>query len=190
MILIFLHLKPVYQEAHVEAVMGAYNRTNGDPCCGSHTLLIDILRNEFGFKGHVVSDCFAIKDFHEHHKVTSTPVESAAMAMNNGCDLNCGHMFLHLIEALNDGLISKERLSEAVTNLYATRIKLGLSRKEIAAATGIQDNRPDNPYDNISYDVVDSPAMRNLIFMQQKNLLYYLKTKIIFFLLIRLNFAL
>lgn len=77
--------KACIQEAHVEAVMGAYNRTNGEPCCGSHTLLIDILRNEFGFKGHVVSDCFAIKDFHEHHKVTSTPVESAAMAMNNGC---------------------------------------------------------------------------------------------------------
>lgn len=111
--------KACIQEAHVEAVMGAYNRTNGEPCCGSHTLLIDILRNEFGFKGHVVSDCFAIRDFHEHHKVTSTPEESAAMAMNNGCDLNCGHMFLHLIEALNDGLISNERLSEAVTNLYA-----------------------------------------------------------------------
>ena len=154
--------KACIQEAHVEAVMGAYNRTNGEPCCGSHTLLIDILRNEFGFKGHVVSDCFAIRDFHEHHKVTSTPEESAAMAMNNGCDLNCGHMFLHLIEALNDGLISNERLSEAVTNLYATRIKLGLSRKEIAAATGIQDNRPDNPYDNISYDVVDSPSMQKL----------------------------
>lgn len=154
--------KTCIQEAHVEAVMGAYNRTNGEPCCGSHTLLIDILRNEFGFKGHVVSDCFAIRDFHEHHKVTSTPEESAAMAMNNGCDLNCGHMFLHLIEALNDGLISNERLSEAVTNLYATRIKLGLSRKEIAAATDIQDNRPDNPYDNISYDVVDSPAMQKL----------------------------
>lgn len=169
--------KACIQKADVEAVMGAYNRTNGEPCCGSHTLLIDILRKEFGFKGHVVSDCFAVRDFHEHHKVTSTPEESAAMAMNNGCDLNCGHMFLHLLDALKDGLISRERLSEAVTNLYTTRIKLGMSREAIASATGIKDNRPDNPYDNISYDVVDSPAMRSLNIKAARKSLVLLKNK-------------
>ena len=69
------------QEAHVESVMGAYNRTNGVPCCGNHELLIDILRKEWGFEGHVTSDCGAIRDFHEWHGVTSTAQESAAMAM-------------------------------------------------------------------------------------------------------------
>src|SRR5690606_3326958 len=72
------------REAKVESVMGAYNRTNGEPCCGSKTLLHDILRTQWGFQGHVVSDCGAICDFHLHHKVTSTAAESAAMAVNNG----------------------------------------------------------------------------------------------------------
>lgn len=76
------------QEAGVETVMGAYNRTNGEPCCGSGRLLRDILRKEWGFEGHVTSDCWAIKDFHEQHCVTATPVESVSLAMNNGCDLN------------------------------------------------------------------------------------------------------
>ena len=73
------------READVEVVMGAYNRTNGEPCCGSKTLLQDILRDEWGFDGHVTSDCWAIKDFHEGHGVTDTPVESVALAMNSGC---------------------------------------------------------------------------------------------------------
>ena len=88
------------QEAHVESVMGAYNRTNGVPCCGNHELLIDILRKEWGFEGHVTSDCGAIRDFHEWHGVTSTAQESAAMAMANGCDLNCGELFAYLTQAV------------------------------------------------------------------------------------------
>ena len=78
------------KEAGVEAVMGAYNRTNGEPCCGSETLLKKILREEWGFTGHITSDCWAIKDFHENHRVTRTAPESVALAVNNGCDLNCG----------------------------------------------------------------------------------------------------
>src|SRR5690554_2177584 len=89
--------KACVQEGDVESIMGAYNRTNGEPCCGSKTLLKDILRDEWDFKGHVVSDCWAIIDFHENHKITSTPEESAALAMNNGCDLNCGVAFGRLL---------------------------------------------------------------------------------------------
>src|SRR4030042_1643848 len=83
-----------------EAVMGAYNRTNGEPCCGSPTLLQKILRKEWGFKGHIVSDCWALADFHENHKVTKNAVESAALAANSGCNLNCGSVFLNLVEAV------------------------------------------------------------------------------------------
>ena len=72
------------KEAGVEAVMGAYNRTNDEPCCASQLLMNEYLRGKWSFEGHYVSDCWAIKDFHEGHGVTDTPVESVALAMNNG----------------------------------------------------------------------------------------------------------
>lgn len=114
------------KEADVEAVMGAYNRTNGEPCCGSKTLLKDILREKWGFQGHVVSDCWAIKDFHEHHHVTDTAAQSAALAMENGCDVNCGVTYLHLLAAVQEGLVTEEQITQAATRLLATRFRLGL----------------------------------------------------------------
>ena len=137
--------KACVQEADVEAVMGAYNRTNGEPCCGSKTLLKDILRDEWGFKGHVVSDCWAIKDFHEFHKVTSTPVESVALAMNNGCDLNCGNIFGNLLLAVRDGLVEEKTIHQAVVRLVTTRMKLGLF-----------DSPEKVPFNSIGYDQVDT----------------------------------
>lgn len=139
------------KEAKVEAVMGAYNRTNGDPCCGNHRLLMDILRDEWGFEGHVTSDCWAIKDFHEGHHVTSTAVESVSMAMNNGCDLNCGNLFGFLVQAVQQGLVDENRLDEAVANLFMARMKLG-----------VFDKKEENPFDRISYSVVDSIEMQQL----------------------------
>lgn len=139
------------QEAGVETVMGAYNRTNGAPCCGNKYLLQEILRKEWGFSGHVTSDCWAIKDFHEYHGVTSTPVESVSLAMNNGCDLNCGSLFLYLEQAVKEGLVDEKRLDEAVVNLFTSRMKLG-----------VFDQKGENPYDDIPYTVVDSPEMRKL----------------------------
>lgn len=143
--------KACVQEAGVEAVMGAYNRTNGEPCCGSKTLLKDILRDEWGFKGHVVSDCWAIKDFHEGHHVTDTPVESVSMAMNNGCDLNCGNLFHYLKQAVEEGMVKESRLDEALVNLFTTRMKLG-----------VFDEKGKNPFDEIPYSVVDSKPMQEL----------------------------
>ena len=114
------------KEAGVEAVMGAYNRTNGEPCCGSTTLIRDTLRGRWGFAGHFVSDCWALLDFHEHHMVTATPRESAAMAINAGCDLNCGVTYLHILGAYEDGLVTEETITEAAVRLYTTRYLLGL----------------------------------------------------------------
>ncbi len=114
------------KDAGVETVMGAYNRVNGEPCCGSKTLLVDILRERWGFGGHVVSDCWAIRDFHEHHKVTNTALESAALAINNGCDLNCGNVYLYMVMAYQEGLVSEETIRNAATRLFATRLRLGL----------------------------------------------------------------
>lgn len=143
--------KACVTEGHVEAVMGAYNRTNGVPCCGSRELLLDILRGEWGFTGHVVSDCWAIRDFHSGHGITQTPVESAAMAMNNGCDLNCGDLFSYLLMGVQDGRVDEKRLDEALINLFTTRMKLG-----------VMEEQEQNPYDEIPYTVVDSPKMRCL----------------------------
>lgn len=114
------------REAGVEAVMGAYNRTNGEPCCGSDTLIGEILRGKWGFEGHFVSDCWAIRDFHTRHMVTDTAEESAAMALKAGCDLNCGNTYLHLMKAYDQGLITEEDITQAAERLFTTRFLLGL----------------------------------------------------------------
>ena len=113
-------------EADVEAVMGAYNRTNGEPCCGHHYLMEEVLRGKWNFDGHFVSDCWAIKDFHENHKVTKNARESAALALKRGCDINCGNTYLHLIAAVEEGLISEEDITKAAERALTSRYLLGL----------------------------------------------------------------
>ena len=114
------------KEAKVESVMGAYNRTNDEPCCGSKLLLHDILREKWGFDGHVVSDCWAIRDFHVNHKVTATAPESAALAMKWGCDVNCGNTYLHMLQAYEEGLVTEEQITTACERLFTTRMRLGM----------------------------------------------------------------
>ncbi len=137
------------KDAGVESVMGAYNRTNGEPCCAHERLLVQILRGEWGFDGHVVSDCWAIKDIHKNHHYTNTPEESAAIAVKRGCDLNCGCTFEALLDAHRQGLISEEEIRKAAVHVFTTRFKLGEFAK-------------DCPYDEISYDVVGSKEHRAL----------------------------
>lgn len=129
------------KEAEVESVMGAYNRTNGEPCCGSKTLIQDILRDKWKFQGHFVSDCWAIRDFHEHHMVTASAKESAAMALNAGCDLNCGNTYLHMLNAYENGLVTEEAITKAAIRLFTTRYLLGLF--------------DETEYDKISYEKVE-----------------------------------
>ncbi len=112
-------------ETGVESVMGAYNRTNGEPCCGSEFLLQKTLRGDWGFQGHVVSDCWAIQDFQLHHKVTTGPVESAALAVNRGCDLNCGELYHMLEDAVRLGLVEVDTLNTSLRRLLSTRFRLG-----------------------------------------------------------------
>ncbi len=128
-------------DAHAEGVMGAYNSVNGEPCCGSE-YLFNVLRNKWGFDGYFVSDCWAIADFHTAHHVTKTAPESAAMALKSGCDLNCGNTYLHIMAALDEGLIGESDIDKACIRLMKTRIKLGMFDSK-------------TEYDDISYDVVD-----------------------------------
>lgn len=154
------------EEADVESVMGAYNRTNGEPCCGSKTLLTDILRNTWKFDGHVVSDCWAIKDFHQGHNVTSDAVESVSLAVENGCDINCGNIFVYLTQAVKEGKISEEKITEACERLFATRMKLGLF-----------DDPEDVPFNQIPYEIVDSKEMQEMNLDIAKRCLVLLKNE-------------
>ncbi len=132
------------KEAKVESVMGAYNRVNGEPACGSKVLLKDILRDEWGFDGHIVSDCWAILDFHKNHKVTDTATQSAALAMKYGCDLNCGVVYLQVLAALQEGLVTEDQITTACERLMTTRYLLGTL------------GEGGSEYDAISYDACDT----------------------------------
>jgi beta-glucosidase len=110
-----------------ETYLPAFEATvNGEPACGSETLLKKTLREKWGFQGHVVSDCWAVRDFHENHKVTATAPESAALAIKNGCDLNCGNTYLHMLEAVQEGLVTENQITQACERLFTTRFMLGL----------------------------------------------------------------
>ena len=156
--------KVLVKDAKVEAVMGAYNRTNGEACCGSKTLLQDLLRDTWGFKGHVTSDCWAIKDFHEGHGLAANMHESIAMAINNGCDLNCGNCFEQLPEVFEEGLVDESRIDEMVTYLMACRLKLGTIGEV-----------NDNPFDKITYMDVDTEEHRQLNLKVAKKSMVLLK---------------
>ncbi|AJR04485.1 glycoside hydrolase family 3 N-terminal domain-containing protein [Siansivirga zeaxanthinifaciens] len=129
----------------VEAVMCAYNRTNNEACCGSPTLLQSILRGDWGFQGHIVSDCGALKNFHQRHGLTNSPEESAALALKSGTNLNCGNTYKKLGDAYEKGLVTEEDLNNALRPLLKTRFKLGMF-----------DSFEDNPYATIGLEEIHS----------------------------------
>jgi beta-glucosidase len=133
------------------SVMGAYNRLNGAACCASDFLLNHCLREEWGFDGYTVSDCGAVSDIHNHHKITKTVAESAALAVNNGLDLCCGQDFEHLREAVKLVLVSEAAVERSLLRLLKARLLLGMFDPPEKVA-----------YSRIPYDVVDSPAHRAL----------------------------
>ena len=119
---------PAFEKAvrcGVAGVMGAYNRLNGEPCCGSRRLLTEILREQWGFRGYITSDCGALRDFVDGHKCCDTPKEAAAMALHAGCELNCGDVYSHLIDAYEEDLITEEDITKAAESLYTIRFLLG-----------------------------------------------------------------
>ena len=119
--------KALVQDAKVEGVMGAYNRVNGEPACASEFLKGKL--KEWGFDGYFVSDCWAIQDFHLHHKVTTCPQESVTLALKTGCDVNCGCTYQHILAALENGLIEKGDVQRACVHAMRTRIRLGMLDK-------------------------------------------------------------
>ena len=139
-------------DADVETIMCAYNATNGEPCCANKYLLEEVLRNRWKFKGHVVSDCWALVDFHEGHRVVETPAEAAAMAVKHGVDLNCGSTYYPgLVEAVEKGLVTEKEIDERLKVLMKTKFDLGLF-----------DPIEDNPYSKLSIENINTSKHRTL----------------------------
>ncbi|MFX0075893.1 MAG: glycoside hydrolase family 3 C-terminal domain-containing protein [Candidatus Hermodarchaeota archaeon] len=164
------------REGKAEAIMGAYNRVNGEPCCGSEILLNEILRKKWEFEGHVVSDCGAIKDIFQDHKVVETGAEAAAMAINAGCDLFCSvGIFTKkkkkirwdwINEALNSVLLKETTIDKALYRLFRARFLLGMF-----------DPPEMVPYTKIPYEVNDCEEHRKLALEAAKKTIVLLKNE-------------
>ncbi len=146
---------PAFRELIVEggawSVMSAYNRTNGEACSASETLLVKILREDWKFKGYVVSDCWAIEDIYKYHGLAKTRAEAAAMAIKAGCDLNCGTAYTALGESVQEGLLTEADIDKCLARLIEARVRLGMF------------DPPERvPYSSVPFDVVDSDEHREL----------------------------
>ncbi len=148
----------------VIGVMGAYNRTNGEPCCAHSYLMEEVLQNKWGFDGYFVSDCGAITDINKHHHFTETMKEAAAISLKKGCHLNCGGAYTHLVEAYEEDLITDEDIDRAVEKLYFVRALLG----------EFEENRP---FKEISYDRLDCKEHKELNLETAKQALVMLKNQ-------------
>ena len=138
-------------DADVETIMCAYNSTNGEPCCANKYLIEDVLRGQWDFQGHIVSDCGALADLYAGHHVVETPAEAAALAVKTGVNLNCGSTYQSLPEAVKKGLVSEEEINKRLATLLQTRFKLGLFDPEDA-----------NPYTDLSAKDINTKENRAL----------------------------
>lgn len=150
-------------EGKVGAIMCAYNRTNGEPCC-SNTKLYDILRKQWGFDGHVVSDCGAVDDIYKFHHVVKTVAEASAMSVKAGTDLSCGNEYRSLVLAVKNGLITEAEIDVSLKRLMMARFRLGMF---------------DPPemvhYARIPVTVINAPAHRELALRAARESIVLLK---------------
>ena len=152
-------------EAGAFSVMAAYNRVNGVPASANPLLLRDLLRDTFGFKGYVVSDCDAVYDIYYGHHWTSSLTEAAAKALLAGTDLNCGQTYPHELQAaLDQGLIAETDVDVALTRVLRARFLLG----EFDPASEV-------PYSAIGTDVIESQAHADLALEAARSAIVLLK---------------
>ena len=145
----------------VYSVMGAYNRVDGESASASWMLLEDILRNQWGFDGYVVSDCGAIRDIFANHKIVNNAEEAATIGVRRGCDLNCGEVYQRsLLKAVGEGMIDEGEIDLAVYRLMLARMKLGMFDPPAMVK-----------YAQIPYEVNDSPKHdQQALAMAQKSM--------------------
>ena len=161
------HFEATIKEANVYSIMCAYNRFRGEAACASNFLTNEILRDQWGFDGYVVSDCGAIYDVFAHHKVVNSKPEAAALAVKSGTDLNCGCVYNSLGEAVQQGLITEAEIDVAVKRLFLARFKLGMF-----------DPEQDVSYAQIPYSIVDcdkhkkialEAAQKSIVLLKNEN---------------------
>lgn len=143
--------KMLVQKGHVESIMSAYNALYGYSCTGSKPLLTDLLRKNWGFKGHIVSDCDAVKDIYRGHHLAKDAAEASAISVKAGVDLDCGTTFEALKDAYKRKLVSEKDIDKALLPLMITRLKLGILEPD-----------KDCPYNNIPESVICSDEHRAL----------------------------
>ncbi|MDF7823611.1 glycoside hydrolase family 3 C-terminal domain-containing protein [Pontiellaceae bacterium B12227] len=158
------HFEAAVREAAVESVMGAYNSLYGEPCNTNHFLLTELLRDKWGFDGHVVADCGAIRSIYAHHRFVETAEEAVAGAVKAGCDLDCGVTFGSLLTARKEGRITDEEIDLALHRLLRTRFRLGMF-----------DPVEDNPWSKITLEQNDSPEHKALALKAAEESLVLLK---------------
>jgi len=154
------------KEARAYSVMGAYNRFRGHSCSASDTLLNVLLRKKWRFDGYVVSDCDAIGDIYQTHKIVNAPEEAAALGIRNGCDLNCGNTYLHLKKAVETHLITEAEINKALKRLMLARMRLGMF-----------DPQGSTPYDTLTLASVDNPQHRSLALLAAQKSIVLLKNQ-------------
>lgn len=161
---------PAFRElivkAGVHGVMCAYNRLDGQPCCGNNELLQDILRNQWQFKGYVTSDCGAIYDFANYHKTHKNDIYAVASALYNGTDLECGNLYLQLKQAVEQGLISEKEINVSLRRLFEIQFRLG-----------IYDPIERVPYANIGRNVIESVKHKEHAYKMAQESLVLLKNE-------------
>lgn len=171
--------KSLVQDADVRQVMCAYQRLDDDPCCGNTRLLQTILRDEWGFKHLVVSDCGAIADFYTSHKVSSTPIHAAAKGVLAGTDVECqweNHNYKKLPEAVKKGLIKEEEINERLMRVLIGRFDLGeMDDDEIVPWSKIPASIINNDeHRTLALDM----ALQSMTLLQNKNNILPLKKSI------------
>ena len=158
------HFETGIREAGAYSLMCAYNRVFGAPACGSDLLLRTILRGEWRFPGYVVSDCGAIDDIYERHRVAPTAAAAAALGVRTGTDLDCGREYANLVDAVHQGLISEQAIDTAVTRLFVARFRLGMFDPPAAVR-----------WAQIPISVLDQPSHRALALQVARESMVLLK---------------
>ena len=152
--------------AKVHGVMWAYNRLNGQPCCGNDPLLVDILRNQWKFDGYVTSDCGAINDFANHHRTHLDDMVAASDAMLAGTDLECGDLYQLLEQGVQKGLHSEREINVSVTRLLTILFKIGMF-----------DPTDRNPYASIGREVIECEAHKKHAYRMAQESMVLLKNE-------------